>query len=292
MEYERVRRTLTLVLILNITVAIAKGIFGLLAGSVSMVADALHSSFDSVSNIVGIISIHISAQPPDRSHPYGHGKFETLGTLVIGGMLLLSAYWIVSEGIQRLIDASVPEISEITIAVLIGTIIINIFVTWWERRVGEETGSQILIADSQHTKSDIFVSCSVLAGFLVVNLGYPQADPLIAFLIGALIARMGLKILRGAGEVLTDAAVAGCEQDIVRIIRNTEGIRGYHKFRCRGKPDEIFADIHILVDPAITVYEGHEIAESLRKRILFEVDGMEDIVIHVDPAVDTSEAVT
>lgn len=284
MQYDRVQHTLILILVLNVIVAIAKGVFGLLAGSMSMVADALHSMFDSVSNVIGLISTQLAKQPPDRMHPYGHGKFETLGTLIIGAMLLLSAYWIITEGFKRLQTAAVPNISGITVEVLIITIFINIFVAWYERRKGEELGSQILIADARHTLSDIFVSISVLAGFVVVKLGYPQADPLIAFGIGAIIGKMGLSIIRESGAVLADTAVIDCEKEIADIVMVTTGVKGYHKFRCRGKPRELFADIHILVDPDLTVAEGHEIAETLRMKILSDIGGMEDIVVHVDPA--------
>jgi cation diffusion facilitator family transporter len=289
MEYARVQRTLTLILILNIGVAIAKAAFGLLAGSVSMVADALHSTFDSVSNIVGILSTTIAKQPADKAHPYGHGKFETLGTLVIGAMLLLSAYWIITEGFNRLRSSATPDVTGITVTVLLATILVNTFVAWYERKVGLELNSQILIADAAHTRSDIFVSISVLAGFGAVSLGYPQADPLIAFGIGILIGKMGLSIIKEAGDVLTDRAVIDCEEEIKRTLSKIEGVRGYHQFRCRGKPMELFADIHVLVDPAITVRDGHDIAEAVRRRILEEVDGMQDIVVHIDPVDEYEE---
>jgi cation diffusion facilitator family transporter len=283
MRYDRVQRTLVLVLILNLAVAAAKAIFGLMAGSVSMVADSLHSFFDSFANIVGIVSTHIAGQPPDRSHPYGHGKFETVGTLIIGAMLLLSAYLIVIEGLDRLISREIPAITGITVGVMVATILINIIVSTYERRRGKELKSQILIADSRHTASDIFVSLGVLGGFAAVRLGFPVADPLIAFGIALLIARMGVLILKDAGNVLTDATVVDCEDQIAKVVSSIDGVRGYHDFRCRGKPQELFADIHITVDPKISVAEGHAIAEEVVARIRTEVEGIEDMVVHVDP---------
>jgi cation diffusion facilitator family transporter len=283
MKYDRVQRILVLVLILNLAVAAAKAVFGLMAGSVSMVADSLHSLFDSLSNIVGLVSTHIARQPPDRSHPYGHGKFETVGTLVIGAMLLLSAYWIFSEGLGRLFSDEVPVITGITAGVMIATLVINIFVSTYERRMGEALKSQILVADARHTTSDIFVSLSVLGGFAAVQLGFPMADPLIAFGIAILIARMGLSILKDAGNVLTDAVVVDCEDRVARVVSSVEGVRGFHDFRCRGKPQEIFADIHITVDSRISVAEGHAIAEEVEARIRAEIEEIEDVVVHVDP---------
>lgn len=284
MTYKRVQRTLALILVLNLIVALAKGIFGALAGSVSMTADAFHSLFDSVSNVIGILSIQVAKQPPDKNHPYGHGKFETLGTLCIGLLLLVTAYWIISEGINRLITVAIPIITEITVAVMCITIAINLFVAWYELKVGKELQSDILIADAQHTKSDIYVSLSVLAGFLVVSLGYPQADPIIAFGIGLLIAKMGITLIKEAGEVLTDTKVVDCGEDVARILQSIEGVEGYHKFRCRGKRGEIFADIHVLVLPDLTVEAGHEIAKTVQKRLKAEIPGMKDVVIHIEPS--------
>jgi cation diffusion facilitator family transporter len=283
MTYKRVQRTLILILVLNLIVAGAKGLFGFIAGSVSMTADAFHSLFDSVSNIIGILSTQVAQQPPDRAHPYGHGKFETFGTLCIGLLLLLSAYWIITEGYERLLTGAIPTITEITIGVMCTTIAINVFVAWYERKVGKELQSDILIADAQHTKSDIYVSLSVLAGFLVVSLGYPQADPIIAFGIGILIAKMGISIIKEAGEVLTDTAIVDCEEEVEKILMTIKGVKGYHKFRCRGKRGEIFADIHVMVNPDLTVKEGHDIARNVQKRMKAEIPGMKDVVVHIEP---------
>ncbi|MDT8357757.1 MAG: cation diffusion facilitator family transporter [Methanomicrobiaceae archaeon] len=283
MPYHRVQRTLLLILILNLAVTLIKGVFGIMAGSVSLVADALHSVFDSVSNVVGIASTEIAKRPPDRSHPYGHGRFETIGTLVIGTMLILSAYWIITEGASRLLTGAAPHITGATVGALILTIMINIFVAWYERRQGEKLGSEILIADSEHTKSDIYVSLSVLGGFIFVSMGYPQADPILAFVIGAVIGKMGLSIIRHSGDVLTDGVTVDLEDEIEAIIRETEGVIGYHQFRCRGKPRELFADIHITVNPTLSVVEGHQIGDSVRDRILEQVTEIRDIVVHVDP---------
>ncbi|HDR73508.1 MAG TPA: cation transporter [Methanoculleus sp.] len=283
MRYDRIQRTLGLVLVLNLLVAAAKATVGLMAGSVSMVADSLHSLFDSLSNIVGIVSTHFARQPPDQIHPYGHSRFETAGTLVIGAMLLLSAFWIISEGVGRFFTREAPEITGLTVGVMVATILINLLVTTFERRMGEELQSQILLADARHTASDILVSLSVLGGFAAVLLGYPIADPLIALGIGILIGRMGLAILKEAANVLTDAVVVDCEDRIAMVLSSIEGVRGYHDFRCRGKPHELFADIHITVDPHLSVVEGHAIAEEVMARIRSEVEEIEDVVVHVDP---------
>ncbi|WP_292395227.1 cation diffusion facilitator family transporter [Methanoculleus sp. UBA303] len=284
MQGDRVQRVFIIVLILNLAVALAKAAFGLLAGSVSMVADALHSGFDSFSNIVGIIALYLAGKPPDPEHPYGHGKIETLGTLVIGAMLLLTSAGILFEGYRRLVNPVTPAITPVTVAVMVGTLIINIAVSTYERRRGEEYRSQILIADSLHTRSDVFVSTAVIGGFLAVRLGFPQADPIIAFAIGLLIARMGVGILYDAAEVLTDAMNLPCDPALIRaVVTDTPGVAGYHDFRCRGKPGEIFADIHITVDPALPVAGAHAISDEVERRLKEMVPGLAEVVVHIEP---------
>jgi len=284
MQGDRVQRVFVIVLILNVAVAVVKAVFGIMAGSVSMVADALHSGFDSFSNVVGIVAMHLAGKPPDPEHPYGHGKIETLGTLVIGAMLLLTAAGILLEGYGRLITPVTPEITPITVGVMVGTLITNIIVSTYERRKGEEYQSQILIADSLHTRSDVFVSTAVLGGFLAIRLGYPAADPIIALGIGLLIARMGVGILYEAAEVLIDSMNLPCDPALVRaVVMDTPGVAGYHDFRCRGKPGEIFADIHVTVDPALSIARAHAISEEVEQRLKETVPGLAEVVVHIEP---------
>ncbi len=283
MNYHRVRKTLILTFFLNLFVSIAKGVVGALAGSVSMVADAAHSLFDSVSNIVGLISIYVADAPPDPRHQYGHGKFETIGTMVVGTLLLITATVVGYEGFGRFFSGTVPDISPLTVAVMVGTICVNITVSLYERQVGREENSSFLLADSQHTASDILVSLSVLGGFFFIWLGYPVADAIIALLIAALIARMGVKILYNALEVLADTSVPMDYDRIDAIMKTTKGVHSYHDFRCRGKPGEIFCDLHVVVDPDITVREGHLIGNLVRDRMKTEVEGVVDVLVHIDP---------
>lgn len=286
MNYRRVRNTLILTFFLNLCVSLAKGIIGALAGSVSMVADAVHSLFDSVSNIVGLISIHFAEAPPDFRHQYGHGKFETIGTMVVGLILLITAAVVGYEGFGRFFSGSVPEITPLTVAVMIGTICVNITVSLYERHVGKEEGSSFLLADSQHTASDILVSLSVLGGFVFIWLGYPVADAIIALVIAVLIAKMGVKILYNSVEVLADASAPVDYDKIDAIVKATEGVYSYHDFRCRGKPGEIFCDLHVVVDPDITVRAAHLIGNHVRDRLKEGVEGVVDVVVHIDPYYD------
>ncbi|MGH9853826.1 MAG: cation diffusion facilitator family transporter, partial [Blastocatellia bacterium] len=165
-DYQRgVRRVLLVTLALNIAVVIGKLIAGFLAGSLSVISDAVHSSVDSLNNIVGLVVMKYATAEPDEDHPYGHAKFETLAAFAIAGFLFVTCYQISLSAIKRLFshDQAAPEITALTIGVMVVTIIVNIFVTVYERREGRRLQSAFLIADSAHTRSDVLVSCSVLA---------------------------------------------------------------------------------------------------------------------------------
>ena len=151
-----------IVLFLNLAVAFAKIIYGTLTSTLSMTADGYHSLFDGVSNIVGLVGSFIAARPPDKEHPYGHQKYETIASIFIALLLLYVGVEIFRHALDRFLIRSVPEVTAISFLVIIGTMCINYLVTRYEYRQGLALRSQVLIADSLHTKSDIYVSLSVI----------------------------------------------------------------------------------------------------------------------------------
>ncbi len=168
-SYRRgVRRVLAITLVLNIIVVIGKMTAGLIAGSLSVISDAIHSSVDSLNNIIGLIVIKYSTAGPDEGHQYGHAKFESLAAFAIAGFLLATCYEIASSAIHRLWSHTEghPEITALTLGVMLVTIGTNVFVTLYERREGRRLKSDFLLADAIHTQSDILVSFGVLVGSL------------------------------------------------------------------------------------------------------------------------------
>lgn len=290
MDYHKVRNTLLITLALNIFVSAAKGVVGTWAGSVSMVADAVHSLFDSVSNIVGLVAVRLSDIPPDRDHPYGHGKYEAMGALFVGILLFISSFLVAREALERLFSGAVPEITLLTVVVMLATISVNLIVTWYEHSIGKKEGSIFLIADARHTLGDVAVSVSVLIGFLFVRLGYPAADTVVGLLIAALIVKMGVGVVRDAMGVLVDVPPDIDFEALSAIVLETPGVVGYHDFRCRGKPGEIYCDLHITVDPRIPVRKGHEIADEVRGRLTDRYPGLADVLVHTDPADGSCES--
>ncbi len=279
----RIRRALVVILVLNLAVAAAKLVWGVVSGSVSMQADGFHSLFDGTSNVVGLVGLALAARPADRDHPYGHGKYETWASAAIGAMLALAAYNVGTTAIGRLLAGSpAPRVDAIAFAVMIGTLAVNLGVTFYERRLGKRLGSEILVADASHTASDAMVSVGVILGLVAVRLGYPVADPLIALLVAGAIAYTALSVFRQATVTLSDTARIDPAR-IAALVNAVPGVLGSHHIRTRGSQAEVYVDLHIQVDPSATVTEGHRIAEEVERAVCHGFAEVVDVVSHLEP---------
>jgi cation diffusion facilitator family transporter len=281
-KHSQVRGILALTLLLNLFVASLKLVFGLLANSLSMLADSAHSFFDSTSNIIGLIGVGVASKPPDRGHPYGHGKYEAFATMGIAALLLITSFGIMRGALGRLLEPVVPEITALTFAVMIVTTIVNVLVSRYEGRRGRELSSQILVADSYHTRSDVYASVSVMLGFLAVRVGYPVFDPLIAVFMGFLIAKTAYRIVRDSATVLCDSSVID-DHIVLKVVESISGIQGCHKIRTRGSEGEIYVDLHMLVPADMAVRDAHELSEQVQEKLKKDIPGVKDVVVHIEP---------
>ncbi|MBD3388880.1 MAG: cation diffusion facilitator family transporter [Candidatus Altiarchaeales archaeon] len=281
-EYYEVKRVLVLVLALNLLVALMKFFFGLLANSLSMMADAAHSLFDSTSNIIGLVGISFAYKPPDEDHPYGHEKIESFATLIIALLLILTSFGILKGAFDRVLNPVTPEITSAAFAVMAFTVVVNVLVSSYENRRGLELGSRILVTDSLHTRSDILTSLSVIIGLFAVRAGYPVVDTALALFIGAYIAKTGYRIIKDSCLVLCDASPLD-EKDVKSIARSVSGVRSCHKVRTRGWGSNIYVDLHMLVDPDMHVKEAHDLTEKLEERLKEEFKGIKDVIVHIEP---------
>ena len=284
--YQRgVRRVLLLTLGINLAVVAGKLVAGLLSGSLSVVSDAAHSSVDSLNNVVGLVVMRFATAEPDAEHPYGHAKFETLAAFAIAGFLFLTCYEIVSSAVRRILnpaDAG-PEVTALTIGVMVVTIAANLVVTVYEHREGKRLRSEFLIADAIHTRSDVFVSCSILAGLVLVGFGYVWFDSVAALGVAAVIAWNGYKIFKATVPVLVDAAPVPVER-IARVVEGVAGVHSAHDIRSRGRGSEMFVEMHLHVEPEaerdhITT---HAITEEVERQLEREF-GRVVATIHVEP---------
>jgi cation diffusion facilitator family transporter len=278
----KVRQVLLYTLFLNISVAAAKIIYGLSIGSISMLSDGIHSSADGTSNIIGLVGIWIASQPPDENHPYGHRKFETLSTIAIAVLIFGAGIEILRKSYDRLLSPAVIEVSYVSFMVMAITLMVNTGVMLYEAKKGRDLKSDFLIADSIHTKTDIFISISVVISLIAAKIGYPFIDIITALVITVFIAKMGFSILKSAAAVLTDSACISPDE-IKNLISGIEGVRECHGIRTRGNEDQVNIDLHILINPDVTIQEAHEIAHIAEDALKKKFPSVIDVVIHIEP---------
>ncbi|MFH1084514.1 MAG: cation diffusion facilitator family transporter [Chloroflexota bacterium] len=281
-NYRSIRFVLYYTMVLNLVVTVAKLVVGYTTGSLSVIADGYDSFFDSASNVVGLVGIYIASRPPDPSHPYGYRKFETLAAASISGLLFLTTVEVVKSAIARFRHPVVPEVNLWTVAALLLSIGVHLYVASYEHRRGKELKSEVLVADSLHTRADVLVSAAVLVGMMMVRLGYPIVDPILALVIAALIAKVGYEIIRDTSKILSDAAAVD-EETVRGVVTQVPGVVSYHRIRSRGQEDDVHLDLHVRVAPETAIERAHAIAHEVQARLLANISGARDVVIHIEP---------
>lgn len=247
-----------------------------------MLADGFHSMFDGASNIIGLVGIYVASKPADPKDPYGHSKYETFASLSIGMLLIITTTQILLSAYRRLFAGTIPEVTEISFAIMLVTIVINLTVATYENRRGNKLSSELLVSDSTHTKSDIFVSLSVVGSLIAVRLGYPMLDIVVALAIAIAIGYMAVLIFKESSGILCDARTIEYEE-IHRAVTEIEGVRDTHAIRTRGRKNEVYLDLHILVDPQLDVSTAHSIANTVELEVKKLHPEIMDVLVHVEP---------
>lgn len=282
-RFREIRRILIYILVLNWGVAAAKILYGIITHLNSMTSDGLHSLSDGVSNIIGIIGITIASQPADKEHPYGHKKIETVSSLAIAFLLLLISVNLCREGIRHLAAPEIPRVTLLSFIIMLLTTAVNIFVMAYEYRKGIRLKSDILVADSLHTKADIVTSLSVIIALIAIKAGYPTVDALVTLLISLFIAYSAVLIFRQGAKILCDTAAIVEYDKITKIVLSVAGVKSCHKIRTRGRNDDIYVDLHVQVHPYMHINEAHQISHQIEQALKKEINGIVDVVVHMEP---------
>ncbi len=286
-----VRKVLIITLLLNLFVMGLKAVVGTLTGSLSLLADALHSVTDSASNILGLITSHFSSPNPDREHPYGHQKFEAVGALGIAMFLGIACFEILQGAVDGILKGGhIVKISAPQLWLLLIVLGVNIFVAYYERAVGTRIGSAILIADAKHAMSDVWVTISVMAGLVGVWLGYQWLDVVLAFPVALFVFWSGWEVLKENLPYLVDQ-MAIAPEVINAIALSVPGVVNCHDIASRGVLGrQVFIEMHLIVD-AKDVETAHRITEEVERQ-LEERFNPARILIHVEPPAYKSNQIT
>ncbi|MFH1189772.1 MAG: cation diffusion facilitator family transporter [Candidatus Omnitrophota bacterium] len=282
-EYIKIRRVLITILVLNWAVAAAKMIVGFLTRVQSMTADGFHSLSDGTSNIIGLIGIGLSARPIDQDHPYGHKKYETFFSLGIAALLILVAFNLIRDGFSRIFNPVEPQVEPVSFIVMIVTIAVNVLVVKYEYKQGKKLRSDLLVADSMHTKADVYTSLSVIVALIGIKLGFPIIDPIATFIISIFIGYAAFEIIKDASRILCDTVAIVDSDKVSSIVMSVKGVQACHKIRTRGRPDDICIDLHVQVDAAMNVDEGHNVSYAVETAVKKSIPEVTDVLVHLEP---------
>ena len=263
----------------NLVVLIAKATVGFMTGSLALLGDAIHSLADLANNVVALVVVRIASEPPDREHPYGHQKFETLAVFGLAMLLVVLAI----EIVIRAIDRSDREVVQTGwgLAVMLGVLVVNTGLAVWERRWAQKLGSQILNADAQHTFADVMTTIVVITGWQLAARGYPWLDTVFALLVALLVMYLAYGLFRRAIPVLVDT-ISHEPEEIVEILRDVDGVRKVRRVRSRWVGSKPAVDVVIAVAPELPTSAAHEVADAI-EQVLLEKFSMDDVTVHIEP---------
>lgn len=278
-----VRRTLAVVLALNALVTLMKLFVGLHTGALTVVGAALESSLDLINNVIALTLVRIAHRGPDEEHPYGHAKFETLGTLAVVGFLSISCFELILQGTRSLItNAALPSADLRDMGVVGATLGINAFVVWFESKRGKQLQSAILMADAAHTRSDILVTLLALVSLWLGSMGMRRVDGALAVVVGLIIAWTGYQILRMSIPVLVDERALEAAQ-IRAVAEAVPGVLSVRDIRSRATATHSFAEVTITVSGQASVRDAHDLADAVEQAVSHRLGGGQ-VTVHIEPA--------
>ena len=277
-----VRRVFVGLLVANLAVVAAKSFVGLRAGSLAILGSALDSSVDALNNVLALIVVRVAAKEPDEDHPYGHGKFETLGALAIVGFLAITCFELIRGAVNELLQGAHPVgVTDSQLAVLVLTLGVNVLIAWYENRRGRELKSELLVADAAHTRADVLITVAVLAGVLFARQGWWWIDPVVAIAVALVIVLVAYRILVRTVPVLVDQRALPTGE-IRQTAETVPGVKSAYGIRSRGPSDLRYAEVTIAVDPKADVAQAHAIADQVEERLKQNLQ-LHEVTVHVEP---------
>jgi cation diffusion facilitator family transporter len=275
----RVERVLWIEAGANLVAMIAKLVVGFATGSIAVLSDAIHSLADMANNAVGLIATRIANAPPDREHPYGHRKYETLAVFTVAMLLSFLALEIAHGALRPSLRVVVHH--GWSLGTMLGVLALNITVTVWERRWARRLDSEILHADSHHTLSDVLTTVGVIVGWQLAARGYRWLDTLTSLVIAGLVLYLAYGLFRRAIPVLVDQIVASPEE-LEEVVRAIVGVREVRRIRSHAGGSGPRVDLVVAVDPSMTTADSHAIADEV-EGVVRENFSVWDVTVHVEP---------
>lgn len=277
--------------LINVLLSALKLVVGIMASSAALVADGIHSLSDLASDALVWFAARHAGEEPDEEHPYGHGRFETAATLGLGILLGLVALGIVWDAVERVAEGRYATPGMLAIWAAAISIVAKEALYWYTLLVARRVHSRMLEANAWHHRSDAISSIVVLLGILGAMAGWPYLDAVAAVVVGAMVAKIGWDLGWEAMQELVDSALDPEQVDTAReAILSVDGVRSIHMLRTRRQGHQGLADVHVQVDPRLSVSEGHMISIAVEERLKEAVDTINDVTVHIDPEDDEQGA--
>ncbi|TXH05806.1 MAG: cation transporter [Nevskiaceae bacterium] len=283
------RRSTWVSVCVNVLLSGLQILVGIVAKSQGLIADGIHSLSDLVADFVVLLANRHSGKAPDDEHPYGHQRFETGASFVLGMLLLLVGGGMLWSSVNKLEHhADIPPVHIAALAIAVTALVAKETLFRYMLAVATRVKSGMLVANAWHARSDAASSLVVGAGIVGNLLGYPLLDPIAALIVGLMVGKMGWEFAWGALNDLMDASADDAEVAAIRsTILQTPGLRGAHDLRTRKMGDLIVVDVHLEIDAGLTVAQGHEIALNARNRVM-QRHRVLNVMTHVDPVAPTA----
>lgn len=279
------RKAVTVAISGNILLTIFNFVVGILSGSTALVAEAAHTLSDVITSMITAVGFRIGLKPPDSEHPYGHGRAEPLVGLVIVVFLLFIAYEIISEAYSKLLlmGSLAPPDWTAALMAIIG-IAVNITMTRYMMNVGKKINSPAIIADAQHQKVDVFSCAAIVVGVAGSNMGLLILDPLVAVLIAVLVLKIAFDVGKeNINNLMGKVPSTDLIVEITKAGTSVKGVKGMHDIKVNYMGPNASVDLHITVDPELSLRNAHKIAHQVEKSVIDRVDIVSIVYVHVCP---------
>lgn len=276
----------------NTTLVVMKIIVGAMIGSVSILSEAIHSGVDLIAAVIALFSVKTSSIPPDKRHPFGHGKIENISGTIEALLIFFAAGWIIFEAAKKLRYPAPLEALGWGVGVMLISAVANFFVSQRLFKTGKETDSIALVADAWHLRTDVYTSAGVMISLALIWLGqriYPETDftwldPAAAIAVALLIIKAAYDLTMQSAKDLLDVTLPPEEEAWIRqrILHHQPVIHGFHQLRTRKSGHFRFVEFHLKVDPEMSVQISHAITEDLSLSIEKQFPGT-SVMIHIEP---------
>lgn len=279
-------------MILDLALGVTKIIGGALTQSFALITDGIHSLTDAITDIFVLLVARIAHSAPDANHPYGHGRFETLGTIAMGVVFFTTAGILLYDSYIRLQDtANLPIPAPAGLAIALVSIASKEWIYHYTMRVANRLNSSLLKANAWHSRSDAISSVAVLVGLLAAQQGYAWMDTLAGVFVSLIIAKIGWELCTDSLKELVDTAIPQQRRkQIEQTILSVDGILGITSIRSRSSGGKIILELRLLVNPRISVSEGHQLGEIVSRSITGNFSDIADVTVHIDPEEHSAES--